>query len=62
MLDKKDFTLDESLYPRSDIQEISDRTKEDGLHWVPIIDPGIAIDSDCARDLVQYNAYMTSNK
>lgn len=44
MEDRKDFTLNETAFPRSDIQLLTNRSREDGLHWVPIIDPGIAID------------------
>lgn len=44
MKDRKDFTLDETIFPRADIQYLTNRSRDDGLHWVPIVDPGIAID------------------
>ncbi|CAD8201365.1 unnamed protein product [Paramecium octaurelia] len=62
MEERKDFTLNEDNYPREDIQKITDRTKPDGVHWVPIVDPGIAVDSDCGRDLVKSGAYIKSNR
>lgn len=62
MEDRKDFTLNEELYPRGDLQYITNRNRSDGVHWVPIVDPGIAVDSDCGRDLVKSGAYIKSNK
>ena len=28
---------------------MTNRSNADGIHWVPIIDPGLGVDSDCAK-------------
>ncbi|CAD8129182.1 unnamed protein product [Paramecium sonneborni] len=56
---RKDFTLNEVLYPREDLQNI---TQQDGVCQIPILDLGIAIDGDCGRDLVKSRAYIKSNR
>lgn len=62
MESRKDFTLNETSFPRGDIQSITNRSNEDGVHWVPIVDPGIAVESDCANDLIESGAYIKSNR
>lgn len=54
--------MNEELYPRGDLQYVTNRNRSDGVHWVPIVDPGIAVDSDCGRDLIKSGAYIKSNK
>lgn len=62
MEDRKDFTLNETLFPRGEMNQITNRSDPLGVHWVPIVDPGIAVDSDCGRDLLASRAHLNSNK
>lgn len=38
-----DFTIDTSRYNATDMNIMLDRSNDEGVHWVPIIDAGIAI-------------------
>ena len=32
------------------MNQLTDRTKDIGLHWVPLIDIGVALDTDAANE------------
>lgn len=41
----KDFTLSKDYKP-DDIKKVTDRTTTSGVHWVPLMDIGIAVDTE----------------
>ena len=49
MKDYKDFTLKE-LYKVEEMNQLTNLTTDIGLHWVPLIDIGVALDSDAATE------------
>lgn len=44
-----DFTIDTNRFNLNDIRMITDRSKPEGLHWVPILDPGVSVHSDAGK-------------
>lgn len=48
MVDYQDFTL-QPLFKPSEMNTITDITSDLGLYWVPLIDMGVAINTDAAK-------------
>jgi alpha-glucosidase len=46
MVKYNDFTIDTERYKPSEINTFSNLQDKEGVHWVPIIDVGIAVDSE----------------
>ena len=47
MFDRRAFTLNpESYYPQELIDMVN-KTNPEAVEWVPIIDPGVAVPSEC---------------
>jgi len=38
-----DFTLDEERYNMDDMKKFFNTSEENGVHWIPIVDAGIAL-------------------
>lgn len=55
---RKDFTIDEQNYLPSELRAMTDKNDPHGVEWVPIIDPGLAVDSDCARRGLEANIFI----
>ena len=57
-----DFTIDTSRYKPSEINEFSNLEEKTGVHWVPIIDVGIGVNSDAAKDGKSLDVFIKSGK
>jgi hypothetical protein len=44
------------------MKSLFDRNTKEGLHWVPIIDVGIAINSDAGKKGKDLNIFIKSTK
>jgi alpha-glucosidase len=55
---RKDFTLDVANFKPEEMKKMMDKENPEGVEWVPIIDPGIAVDSDCARRGLEANIFI----
>lgn len=62
MKDRKDFTIDTANFKVEDLKRITNKNNVDGVEWVPIIDPGIAIDSTCAKLGLNNDVFIKSAK
>lgn len=62
MNNRKDFTLDPNNYIADDFIQMTNKSDALGVEWVPIVDPGIAVDSDCARKGIQNKIFIQSTK
>ena len=60
MEDYKGFTLQE-LYTAEEMNQLTDRTKDIGLHWVPLIDIGVALDTDAANEGLIQGVFLNSS-
>lgn len=49
MFEYNDFTVDTSRFKLEDMKKIYNTSSKTGVHWVPIIDVGIGINSDAAK-------------
>jgi len=58
MIDYYDFTVDPSRYNLEDMQQMMNLNASNGVHWVPIIDAGVAIPTDAAPRGQQLNVFI----
>jgi len=58
MIDYYDFTVDPSRYNLEDMQQMMNLNSSNGVHWVPIIDAGVAIPTDAATRGQQLNVFI----
>ena len=56
----KDFTLSKDYKP-ADIQKVTDRSTGYGVHWVPLMDIGIAVDTYADTIGIQMDIFMKSS-
>ena len=49
MKDYINFSIDLDKWKIEDMKPITDLSTNEGVHWVPIIDAGIAIDSESGK-------------
>lgn len=62
MKELTDFTIDTTRYDKVAMNQMLDRTKPEGLYWVPIIDAGIAIRDVSNERGKEMGVYQKSNK
>jgi alpha-glucosidase (family GH31 glycosyl hydrolase) len=60
MNEYEDFTVDSKRFDLSEMRTMMDLQKNDGVHWVPIIDAGISVRH--ADYCLERNCYILSNR
>lgn len=56
----KDFTLSKDYQP-ADIQKVTNRATAYGVHWVPLMDIGIAVDTEADTIGKSMDIFMKSS-
>lgn len=62
MANRVDFTLNKSSYSKQQLKDLTTLTNPQGVHWVPIVDPGVEVSSKCAKLGKKYGIFLQSNK
>lgn len=62
MIKYQDFTIDVERFNITEMSQIFDTSNDEGLHYIPIIDAGIALNSDSAARLEEMDCGIRSRQ